>query len=84
MVYRIVARKIPPKEKKSGILLTDVFSHSASTKYCLFGSVNRAFPQKSVPSPIILSRLLNPTNRLANESTISGNVIGRGDSCACS
>lgn len=83
-MYLTVARKSPPIEKKSGIILTEVFSHSASTRYCLLGSVNSALPQKSVPSPILISRLMKPTNRLANDRMISGSVLARGDSCACS
>jgi len=84
LVYLTLARKIPPNEKKSGIIFTDVLSHSASTRYCLFGRVNSALPQKSVPSPILISRLIKPTNRLANERKISGKVLAKGDSWACS
>lgn len=50
--------KAPPKEKKSGIILTEESSHSASRKYCLEGRVKSALPQKSDPRPILISRIL--------------------------
>jgi hypothetical protein len=62
------------------MILAEVSSHSASTKCWLVGRVNSALPQKSVPSPINISRLTNPTNRLANERSTRGNALGNGDS----
>ena len=79
----------PPKKymrklKKSGIILTDASNHSDSNIYCLVGKVNNALPQKSVPNPTNISRLIYPIKILPKERRNKGNAIGSGDSCACS
>ena len=79
-----MAKNTPEKLNINGIVLIDVSNHSPSKVYVCDGNVNKAFPQKSVPGPIIISRLVYPTKILAIDKSTKGNAIANGDSCACS
>jgi hypothetical protein len=49
----------------------------------LLGRVKSELPQKSVPRPINISRLIKPTKRLEKDRRTSGKDIANGDSCTC-
>jgi len=64
-----------------GSVLVFADNHSASNIGCLVGNENNEFPQKSVPKPINISRLIYPTKILANDNKNKGKAILKGDSC---
>jgi hypothetical protein len=78
--YKINAVVAPRILKITGNNLTECGINSESIIILLFGETNNALPQKSVPKPIIISRVINPIKIAPNLKMNNGNLIKIGDS----
>jgi hypothetical protein len=79
--YNKKAEIAPPILKITGRSFTLCGINSESMIILFEGLTNKAFPQKSVPSPIIISRVRYPIKIAPNLKINSGNLILKGDSC---
>jgi hypothetical protein len=81
-VYKKKDKHAPKKLKQRGKILLKKFANSASIKLKFSGLVNIEVPQKSVPTPIIISLVKKPIKILGTDRTIKGSNIFQGDSWA--
>ena len=78
-----IARETPKKVNNNGSNLICCGIYSDSTLLLCKGSTKSEFPQKGVPTPIIISCPIKPTNILAIANKNKGTQIAAGESCMC-
>jgi hypothetical protein len=64
----------------TGINFIEVGKNSASKIIKFSGKINKALPQKSVPTPIIISLVTYPIKILPKDKINNGNPIANGAS----